>query len=167
MNVGAFNQLFPEPFECTRRMDSNIKKIWASPPSTPPSPSSVIKTCPAIAGEDLSTLDQSLGLSVEEIFAQGPDVELPAFVEAVQVMRPHERFTMAKLTGLFRAGVSYYPCPVSNPDFWWLARSQGGAYAEKATETERQREADKEDEDDKFFVDANAAMVEWVLSQPQ
>lgn len=160
-SFGTFNPLFSDLTDCVPKMDSHIKKIWASPPSAPPSPSSVMIISSEDDAEELRTLDEALGLSIVE----GPDVEAPGFIEAVQLMRPHERFTMAKLTGTFRTGVAYYPCPeaASSSNIWDKARN-GMNRQEKTTLTKDQPNIIEDMEVELFLRVAHLIMSKWVSS---
>lgn len=160
-SFGPFKALFSDQTDCIPEMDSHIKKIWASPPSAPPSPSSVMILTSADDAEDSKTLDEALGLSSVE----GPDVDAPGFIEAVQLMRPHERFIMAKLTGTIGTGIAYYPCPKakSNANIWDRRRF-GMNRQETTTLTEDKPNIMEDTEDELFLRSAHLTMLEWVSS---
>lgn len=107
---GNYVPLIVESYH-SHHVDANIKAIWALPESVPSSPRSAVDSGPSLGAENLRSFDESLCESMEEIFWHEFEFDVRSFAEAVEVMRPHERFRMARLTGLSKAGQNYFTWP--------------------------------------------------------
>lgn len=150
----------------TSKLEAKIKQIWASPEAASSFPCSVGQAGSTLNGNDLSKFDESLGRSVEEILAEGECYEIPLLVEAIKMMRPHERFRMAKLTGRFKTGRAYFACYAQ---LVWERETTRQWRAVEANESclfqGRRKLEGTEDGDDEFVLKAHEAMVSWIEAQ--
>lgn len=150
----------------TSKVEATIKQIWASPEAASSLPCSVGQAGSTLNRNDLNTFDESLGRSVEEILAEGERYEIPLLVEAIKMMRPHERFRMAKLTGRFETGRAYFACYAQ---LVWEREATRQWSAVEANESclfqGRRKLEGTEDGDDEFVLKAHEAMVRWIEAQ--
>lgn len=163
--VRSFVPLIFESSKFTQTVDATIKKIWASPESAPTSPCSVSRLEPTLDAEELSSFDESLGQSMDDIFWKGVEDDIPSFIEAVQLMRPHERFRMSRLTGRFNAGQPYFVCSSGNAEERARSYPSSGFQRYKDDNCPSQYHLDMnvfDDEEAELFVEAHHAMLEWI-----
>lgn len=172
--VRSFVPLIFESSKFTQTVDATIKKIWALPESEPTSPCSVSRLGPTLDAEELSSFDESC--SFDETFQQsldntlwtGVEDDIPSFIEAVQLMRPHERFRMSRLTGRFNAGQPYFVCSPSNAEERAPSYPSSGFQEYKDDICPSQYHLDMNVFDDgeaELFVEAYEAMLEWIDTQ--